>query len=159
MDADRQHDEGLLPAMLAMIEAGGVDLVIASRFAPGGSTGALARWRRGLSRIANRLAARLCRLPLTDAMSGCFMLRRSLFKELAPELAGTGSKILLDLVTAARRPLRTAEVPLRFRPRHYGESKLDARLLWEFLCLVRQMAADRMRRRDRAGVKAMLGGK
>ena len=50
MDGDLQHDERLLPQMLAILEDGGVDLVIGSRYAPGGSVGDFAASRLGLSR-------------------------------------------------------------------------------------------------------------
>src|SRR5204862_452832 len=57
MDGDLQHDERLLPAMLATLEAGGGDLVIGSRYVPGGGAGGLAATRHGLSRVGTWVAS------------------------------------------------------------------------------------------------------
>ena len=97
-----------------------------------------------MSRCANALSARLCRVRLTDPLSGFFMLRRHLFQEVCGGLSGHGTKILLDMMTASRRPLACAELPLRFRERLSGESKLDAQVMWEFLYLLSQMAVRRV---------------
>ena len=144
MDADLQHDEHLLKPMLAMMETGRWDLVAASRFLRGGSVGPMPIYRALMSRTANALSARLCGLRLSDPMSGFFMMRRSLFHEVYPDLSGQGTKILLDIVTSARRPLRCTELPLRFRERHSGDSKLDAQVMWEFLCLLGQKTRRRL---------------
>ena len=136
MDADHQHDEHLLRPMLEMMEDQRLDLVAASRFLRGGSVGSLSARRALMSRTANWLSAKLCGVQLSDPMSGFFMLRRSLFHEVYRGLSGHGTKILLDIVTAARRPVQCAELPLRFRERYGGESKLDAQVMWEFLHLL-----------------------
>lgn len=144
MDADLQHDEHLLRPMLALMEQGHLDLVAASRFMRGGSVGPLSARRALMSRTANALSARLCGVELSDPMSGFFMLKRSLFHEVYRGLSGHGTKILLDVLTAARRPLRCAELPLRFRERFSGESKLDAQVMWEFLYLLGQRTLRRL---------------
>ena len=144
MDADLQHDEHLLKPMLSMMETGRWDLVAASRFVRGGSVGPMPVYRALMSRTANLVSARLCGVRLSDPMSGFFMMRRQLFHEVYHGLSGQGTKILLDIVTAARRPLRCTELPLRFRERHSGDSKLDAKVMWEFLCLLSQKTLRRL---------------
>ncbi len=144
MDADLQHDEHLLRPMLSMMESGQWDLVAASRFLRGASVGPLSARRALMSRTANALSAWLCGVRLSDPMSGFFMVRRRLFQEVCADLSGHGTKILLDIVTAARRPLRCAELPLRFRERFSGESKLDAEVLREFLYLLGQKTLRRL---------------
>lgn len=144
MDADLQHDEHLLQPMLALMENDRLDLVAASRFLRGGSVGPLSARRALMSRIANALSARLCGVRLSDPMSGFFMIRRSLFHEVYPGLFGHGTKILLDIITATRRPVQCAELPLRFRERFSGESKLDAQVMWEFLYLLGQKTLRRL---------------
>ncbi len=144
MDADLQHDEHLLQPMLALMEGGGLDLVAASRFLRGGSTGPLSARRALMSRAANAVSARLCGVRLSDPMSGFFMIRRGLFHEVYPNLSGHGTKILLDIITAARRQVQCAELPLRFRERFSGESKLDAQVMWEFLYLLGQKTLRRL---------------
>lgn len=144
MDADLQHDEHLLRPMLEMMDRDRLDLVAASRFLRGGSVGPLSARRALMSRTANALSAKLCGVDLSDPMSGFFMLRRNLFHEVYPGLSGHGTKILLDIVTAARRPIQCAELPLRFRERFSGDSKLDAQVLWEFLYLLGQKSLRRL---------------
>ncbi len=144
MDADLQHDEYLLRPMLNLLENNQLDLVAASRFLRGGSVGPLSARRALMSRTANALSARLCGVRLSDPMSGFFMIRRSLFHEVYRGLSGHGTKILLDIITAARRPVLCAELPLRFRERFSGESKLDAQVMWEFLYLLGQKTLRRM---------------
>lgn len=144
MDADLQHDEHLIRPMLEKMEGDRLDLVAASRFLRGGSVGPLSPRRALMSRTANALSARLCGVRLSDPMSGFFMIRRNLFHETYPGLSGHGTKILLDLVTAARRPIQCAELPLRFRERFSGQSKLDAQVMWEFLYLLGQKTFRRL---------------
>ena len=68
---------------------------------------------------------------------GCaFLLRRSLFEQLASRLTGQGFKILLDLVLASPEKLKITEIPYKFRPRTAGESKLDALVLAQFAGLL-----------------------
>ena len=136
MDADMQHDERALLAMLRRIREGDVDLVVGSRNIDGGGMGEFARHRVAMSRFATRLATRLTRTPISDPMSGFFMLTRGAFLASLPSLSSVGFKILLDIAASAPEPLRVAEVPYTFRTRQHGESKLDALVLWEYLQLL-----------------------
>ena len=136
MDADLQHDESLLTAMLARLRPGDVDLAVASRYVDAGSAEGLAGRRASYSRWSTELARRLLRVELSDPMSGFFMLRRSAIEELAPTLSSQGFKILLDIVASSRGSLRIAELPYVFRERQHGESKLDARIVLDFFALV-----------------------
>lgn len=136
MDADLQHDERILGRMLARIRQGDVDLVVGSRYVDGGDTGDWERRRVLMSQLATRLAARLTRTPVSDPMSGFFMLRREAFLAALPSLSTVGFKILLDIAASAPEPLRVAEVPYTFRSRQHGESKLDALVVWEYAQLL-----------------------
>jgi dolichol-phosphate mannosyltransferase len=136
MDADLQHDETLLTAMLARLRSGEVDVAVASRYVDAGSAAGLAGRRASYSRWSTLLARRLLHVELSDPMSGFFMLRGSAIEELAPALSSQGFKILLDIVASARGALRIAELPYVFRERQHGESKLDARTVLDFFALV-----------------------
>lgn len=136
MDADMQHDERILATMLARIERGDVDLVVGSRYVEGGGIGEWSRGRAAMSRLATRLATRLTRTPMSDPMSGFFMIRRDVFLAALPGLSSVGFKILLDIAASAPEPLRVAEVPYTFRVRRHGESKLDTLVLWDYLQLL-----------------------
>lgn len=135
MDADLQHDEKTLPKMLAKLERDEADLVAATRYAEGGSAEAFGEARGMTSRLATRLARTLLGAPLSDPMSGFFMLRRDRFENIADRLSPAGFKILLDIVTASGS-LRIAEQPYAFGVRHSGESKFNIQIGVEFLGLL-----------------------
>jgi dolichol-phosphate mannosyltransferase len=135
MDADLQHDETILPEMLAVLRQDAADLVVGSRYAAGGSASSFAADRAKFSRTATGMARRLLGVDIADPMSGFFMLKREKLDDVARELSPVGFKILLDIVLTARRRLRVLEIPYEFRPRRFGESKFDAAIGLEFLGL------------------------
>ncbi|HEY5289393.1 MAG TPA: glycosyltransferase family 2 protein [Caulobacteraceae bacterium] len=137
IDADLQHDETLLPAMLAALREDRADLVIGSRYVGEGSAAAGLSVVRGAgSRFANRLARVALRAEVSDPVSGFFMVRRPIFDEVAPRLSDQGFKILFDLIASRAEPLRILELPYDFHARHAGESKLDAMAVSDYLGLV-----------------------
>ena len=136
MDGDLQHDETRLPLMLKALRDDGYDLAVGSRYTEGGSTGAWSTDRVRTSRVATTLAQRVLRAPLHDPMSGFFMLKRDVLQQVVHRLSGMGFKILLDIVASAPTPLRIHEVPFEFRQRQAGQSKLDERVIYEFLLLL-----------------------
>jgi dolichol-phosphate mannosyltransferase len=136
MDADLQHDETLLLAMLSKFFDPSLDIVIASRFATGANLGDFSAKRELISNTGNRLSRLVIKARLTDPLSGFFMLRKNVFLELSPRLYGKGFKILLDLFASSKKPLNYAEVPLNFGTRHSGESKLDTTVALEFIGLL-----------------------
>ena len=136
IDADLQHDERILPRMLSLLESDSADIVIGSRYVPGGSADAFAASRASFSKLANRIAQMLLGVSVSDPMSGFFMMRRDRFEQVAVELSSIGFKILLDIMVTARGHLRVVEVPYEFRARLFGESKFDAQIGLEFLGLI-----------------------
>jgi dolichol-phosphate mannosyltransferase len=136
MDADLQHDEGLLVGMLECLRGDRADLVVASRYLYGGSAPGLSTQRSLVSRASNALVQRLLGIALTDPMSGHFMIRRDMVETLAPDLSSQGFKILLDIMATGRGRLRTVELPSTFRERQHGESKLDSKIALDFAALV-----------------------
>ena len=139
MDADLQHDEKILPRMLALVEAD-AEVVVATRYAEGGGTGDWDASRKFMSQLATRVSHWVLKQPVSDPMSGFFMLRRSLLDDCVRQLSGLGFKILLDLLATAGRSVRLVEVPYTFRNRLHGESKLDSMVIWEYGMLL----ADKM---------------
>lgn len=135
MDADLQHDETLVPRLLEAAKRDGIDIVVASRYMEGGSTGELAAERVRMSRLAAALS-RVLGHGLSDPMSGFFLVRRNYLERVVRRLYGRGFKILLDLIAAARGEVRIAELPYSMRSRQHGESKLGARVIAEFFMLI-----------------------
>ncbi|MFC5143832.1 glycosyltransferase [Streptomyces aureoversilis] len=135
MDADLQHPPELVPDL---VEAGarvGADLVVASRYRPGGSRAGLAGGRRvAVSRAATWLAKgafpRLLR-GISDPMSGFFAVRRETVAT-TEELRPLGYKILMELAVRCR-PASVTELPFAFQDRFSGESKSSAREGFRFL--------------------------
>jgi len=136
MDADLQHDEKLLPRMLAILKAGETDMVVGSRYIAGGNSAGFSKHRSFMSRFATALARRFTGVELKDPMSGFFMMRRDRFDPLARELTTQGFKILLDIVITAKGTLRIVEEPYVFAARTHGESKLNAQVALDFLGLL-----------------------
>lgn len=144
MDADMQHDERLLGQMFDRLRGGDIDLVVGSRYIEGGSFGDWTRGRTSASKLATRMATTLTRTPISDPMSGFFMMTRTAFERSLPRLSSVGFKILLDIAASAPAPLRVAEVPYTFRTRQHGESKLDSLVLWEYFQLILDKAFGRV---------------
>jgi dolichol-phosphate mannosyltransferase len=136
MDADLQHDERLLPAMLETLSQETCDLVVGSRYIQGGGVGAWDSRRAGLSTLATRISRFVCQADIADPMSGFFMMRRSFFERAMRNLSGQGFKILLDLLASSPGPVRLKELPYEFRQRRHGDSKLDSLVAWEFGMLI-----------------------
>jgi dolichol-phosphate mannosyltransferase len=136
MDADMQHDEALLPNMLAMIKEQQLDVVVGTRYGANGSVGDWQRSRVVISGLASRLARLVIKAELTDPLSGFFVIARGAFAATMRDLSGQGFKILLDIFASSPRPLAFAELPFHFRHRVHGESKLDTLVAWEYLTLL-----------------------
>ncbi len=136
MDADLQHDESVLTAMLDTLRSGKADLVAASRHIEGGSAASFGKSRGAISGFATTLTHRILSVPLTDPMSGFFMMRRDSFDAVAPKLSPVGFKILLDIVATAGPGLRVAEQSYVFGKREQGESKFNVQIGLEFLGLL-----------------------
>jgi len=143
IDADLQHDETILPQMLEKAIAGD-HIVVGTRYSGEGSVGeGLSKAREAGSRFATKLSSLVTGKSLSDPMSGFFLMRRSVFDEIAPSLSDDGFKILLDIIVSAGRSrarqgkeLRIGEVPYTFRPRHAGESKMSSIVVVQFLGLI-----------------------
>ena len=138
IDGDMQHDETLLPQMLAALQQDRADIVVGSRYlAVGGSdASALGATREAGSRLANWLGARVLRAKVTDPMSGFFMIRRELVEAVAPTLATAGFKVLFDILASQKTPPRYLELPYEFRARVAGDSKLDEGVVVQYLGLL-----------------------
>lgn len=134
LDADLQHPPGRIPEMVARARETSAEIVIASRYLPGGSAGGLAGplrqcYSRGLKLVSKAAFPR--RLAgITDPLGGYFLVRRSVVE--GAWLCPVGYKILLEILVRCRWR-RACEVPYRFQPRHAGASKADFRQGLRFL--------------------------
>ena len=133
MDGDLQHDETILPQMLAAVRNNSADIAVGSRYVASGTAAhGFNRRRQRMSDLGGRISQFFLTQPIADPMSGFFLLPREKFDEIAGNLSSDGFKILLDIMLSSPRLLRVAEVPFSFRPREYGESKLNPRVVVDF---------------------------
>jgi len=138
IDGDMQHDETLLPKMLAILEADEADLVVGSRYLgeEGSDASALGTTREAGSRLANWLGNQVLHAHVTDPMSGFFMIRREMVEQIAPALATSGFKVLFDILSSQKTPPRYVELPYEFKARVHGDSKLDNGVVVQYLGLL-----------------------
>jgi dolichol-phosphate mannosyltransferase len=131
MDADLSHQPAVLPVMIEMIAD--ADLVIGSRYVAAGGVDRQWPWyRKFLSWSANRVVVpALLSLPLTDATSGYRLWRRDALVRIAPSanVRASAYGFQVEMASLAHRAgCRIAEVPIYFRERDCGESKLTVRV-------------------------------
>lgn len=143
MDADLQHDEGILPDLLRAVRDQGFEIAVGSRYAEGGGLGDWGEGRQRVSTLAAWLSRLVLKAGVTDPMSGFFLIRREVLDQTRDRLSGIGFKIMLDIFASAPRPLRYVEIPYVFRTRHAGESKLDSVAVWQYLMLLLDKAVGR----------------
>lgn len=128
MDADLSHPIEALPEMYRAITEGGADIVVGSRHTMGGGIVDWPLHRKVISWGASSLARPLTRC--SDPMSGFFAVRPEVV-EGAP-LRPRGYKILLEVLVKGKYE-RVEEVPITFRDREVGESKLGTGVIFNYL--------------------------
>jgi dolichol-phosphate mannosyltransferase len=137
MDADFSHDPASLPRLLApLMEA--ADLVLGTRYMPGGDTVGWPWYRKLISRGGTLFARTLLLLPYRDLTGGFKAWRRELLEEIRlREIAGSGYGFQIETTWwAHRRGARIVEVPIVFRERVAGASKMSGGIVREALLLV-----------------------
>ena len=137
MDADLSHDPSVLADLLAEIEAG-ADLVIGTRYMPGGSIPDWSWHRRAISRIGNLYARWMLGLDARDATSGYRAYHRRALERVnltAVRADGYGFQIEMAYKVLHGGAV-LAEVPIAFHDRTHGSSKMSSRIVVEALVLV-----------------------
>ena len=146
MDADRSHDPQALVALLAELDAG-ADLAIGSRYVPGGVIPRWAAYRRLLSGVGNRVAAAAVGTHVGDLTSGFRAYRLEALR--AMDLGAVRSEGYGFQIEMAARVMSAGgtvvEVPITFRDRTRGTSKLSGRIVMEALVLCARLWWDRRR--------------
>ena len=157
MDADGSHQPEQLPRLLAALPD--ADLVLGSRWVPGGSVVNWPARRRALSQGGNVYVRKALGLGVHDATGGYRAFRRSTLEKL--DLAGVASHgycFQVDLVwRTVQQGLRVTEVPIEFVERVRGDSKMNGAIVREALWRVTVWAARERATRLRAGVAGREG--
>ncbi|WP_229053955.1 polyprenol monophosphomannose synthase [Aeromicrobium sp. Leaf350] len=152
MDADGSHRPQDLPVLLARIDEGGADLVLGSRWVPGGGVVNWPWYRRLISRGGTWYAQKALAISVTDATGGFRAFRRSTLERLPLDrIASQGYCFQIDLV---RRVLALGmtveEVPITFVERTRGRSKMSGSIVREALWRVTLWGVKRRARRMRS---------
>lgn len=137
MDSDFSHDPMVIPAMVALIESG-ADVVVGSRYVPGGGTVNWPIHRRLLSRWGNRYTGFVLRMKVRDCTSGFRAYRASSLKAADPgSTTAEGYSFLTELVRKmSRNGAVVVETPIMFRDREKGVSKMSGRIVVESMVRV-----------------------
>jgi dolichol-phosphate mannosyltransferase len=157
MDADFSHDPAVLPTLVAPIEKDEADLVIGSRYTPGGGVVNWGFGRRMLSRGGSLFARTVLRLRPSDLTGGFKAWRASTLAAVPFDGVHAGGYVFQIEMTyrASRAGARVREVPITFRDRTVGQSKMSRRIIAEALVVVVQLRADeligKVRRRRQPG--------
>jgi dolichol-phosphate mannosyltransferase len=138
MDADFSHDPADLARLLAAVRDGGADLALGSRYVPGGGVSDWGPVRRLVSRGGSLYAAGVLRLAQRDLTGGFKCFRAEVLRAIdLPSVRSKGYAFQVELTyRAVRAGFRVVEVPIVFRDRRAGKSKMGARIVGEAALLV-----------------------
>ncbi len=139
MDADGSHPPEQLPSLLERIDDG-ADLVLGSRWVPGGSVLNWPRYREVLSRGGNLYTRIALGVPLRDATGGYRAFRATALEKIGmDDVESQGYCVQVDLAwRAVQAGLRVDEVPITFVEREHGASKMSQAIVAEALVRVTQ---------------------
>jgi len=136
MDADLSHPPEKIPELIAPILSGEADITIGSRYIDKGEARDWALRRKISSRLATLAVIGLTNVK--DPMSGFFFLKREVLEN--AELSPKGFKIALEILVRGKYD-RVVEVPIIFRDRIHGETKLNSGVILDYLCHVVKLYA------------------
>ncbi len=158
MDADGSHQPEQLPLLLDALRS--ADLVLGSRWVPGGTVVNWPKSREILSKGGNWYTRRALRIPLQDATGGYRAFRADTLRSL--DLDGVGSAGYIFQVDLAYRTLskglRVKEVPIEFVEREIGDSKMNRKIVSEALWRVTVWGARERTNRVRSSAKKRRAG-
>ena len=145
MDADFSHPPRYIPAMLDLLE-GGYDIVIGSRYVPGGGTHNWGIQRQFLSAGANNFARLVLGLHAHDCTAGFRAYRRVVIETVPLEtILSNGYSFLVEMLYRCQRlGFRVGEVPIIFEDRERGQSKINQNEIIKAVLTVFRLALDRL---------------
>lgn len=135
MDGDGSHQPGHIPSLLERTRE--YDVVLGSRFVPGGKDADRPLARRLITLLVRRFIRRLFHIPVNDVSSGFRCFRRDVLEKVDPEsLVSAGPSIVLEvLYKAYRLGFAIGEAPIVFVDRKKGRTKLTGLILWKTLVM------------------------
>jgi dolichol-phosphate mannosyltransferase len=146
MDADFSHDPAYMPGMLEAVET--ADLVLGSRYVPGGGVTDWGPARRALSRGGCLYARLVLRVPVRDMTGGFKVIRREVLEAIdLPTIGSQGYGFQIETTyRALTAGFRVREVPIVFSDRREGSSKMSSDIAFEAMRLVPRLRLSQRRR-------------
>lgn len=153
MDADFSHDPAVLPMLIAPLTSGSADLVIGSRYVDGGAVVDWGVVRRFISRAGSLFARTVLRVAPHDLTGGFKAWRATTLGSIPFSGIHAGGYVFQIEMTyrASRLAARIVEVPITFRDRRVGQSKMSRRIIVEALLIVLTLRWDELRGRGPLG--------
>jgi dolichol-phosphate mannosyltransferase len=144
MDADFSHDPADLARLLNAVRAG-ADVALGSRYVRGGAVADWGLLRRVVSRGGCLYAQAVLRLPIRDLTGGFKCFRAEVLRAIdLPTVQAHGYAFQVELTNRAlHHGFRVVEVPITFRDRLHGRSKMSPRIAWEAMWLVPRLRRSR----------------
>ncbi len=144
MDADFSHDPGRLPALRDALDQ--ADLVLGSRYVPGGGTQHWPLLRRMLSRAGSAYAATVLGLPVYDVTSGFKGFNRQVLEDLdLGTIRSSGFSFQIEVTFQCHRQgFAIVEVPIMFEDRRMGQSKMNRHIITEAMLMVWRLRFDQV---------------
>ena len=151
MDADFSHDPTVLPSLIAPVVEGDADLVIGSRYTAGGGVLDWGLGRRLISRGGSLFARTVLGLGPHDLTGGFKAWRAETLEDVPFDGVHAGGYVFQIEMTfrASRAGARVREIPIVFRDRRIGQSKMSRRIVVEALVVVVQLRLEELRGRWR----------
>ena len=149
MDADLSHDPAVLPDLISAVTVGLADLAIGSRYVAGGAVPGWPTHRRLLSQWGNRYAGFMLRMPVRDATAGFRAYRAEILEKVGLDgVRADGYGFQIEMAYEVNKAGGViVEVPITFRDRVRGVSKMHPSIVTEALWLVTRWGVrDRIRR-------------
>jgi len=130
MDSDFSHPPKIIPQLVEEIKTSKCDIVIASRFVPGGTINGWSTKRKLISKTAKGIAKAGLGVNESDPMSGFFAFRRKILEGI--KLDAIGYKMLLEILVKTKGA-KVKEIPYTFTDRTRGSSKLDSSTMFDYV--------------------------
>jgi dolichol-phosphate mannosyltransferase len=130
MDSDFSHPPKIIPQLIEEMENSKCDIVIASRFVPGGGIDGWSTKRKLISKTATGIAKAGLGVNESDPMSGFFAFKRKILEGI--KFDAIGYKMLLEILVKTK-DAKVKEIPYTFTNRMYGSSKLDSSTMLDYV--------------------------
>ncbi len=134
MDADLQHNPKYIQNLFEKIKNSNANVVSASRFLT--KNDFLNKKRYKASIIVNKILEKLTKIKFTDILTGYFIIEKDFLLQNINKLSKTGFKILLDIILSSKENVVFREIAFNFEPRYKGKSKLNNKVLIDFIYLL-----------------------